>query len=114
MRIIMSNKSDYWLMFNTSMCNWIVKICYMHKHLNDTSKREYHIDFNPDNRYSIEVNTYKDGFRCKLLRCDKPLAIIDFDTPIQFCKKLWNATNPQIQRFNRLILNKSGFKISQK
>ena len=103
--------TDYWLLFNTSMCQWIVQVCYMHKHLNDMKKREYHWDFCEYDRYSIEVTSHKDKFKCKLLRSHNLLAIIDFDTPIDFCKKLWCHLHPDIARFNRLILDRVGLKM---
>lgn len=101
--------TDYWLLFNTTTCQWIVKVCYMHKYLNDTSKREYHLDFGEYDRYTVEISSYNDRFSCKLLRCDKLSTIIDFDTPGDFCKKLWNYPHQDVSQFVRLLLDMSGF-----
>ena len=107
----MTGNSDYWLLLNTSVSQYIVKVCYMHKHLNETSKREYHLDFGEYDRYTFQISSYKDGFKCKLLRCYRPLAMFDFDTPIEFCKKIWNYPHQDVSRFTRLILDNIGFKM---
>ena len=104
---------SYWLLFNTSVCQWIVNLCYINKFYKETKKREYRIEFDEIDRYLIEFKYYADKkkqFAVTIYHNNKLITIVDFENPTEFCKKLCSDFNPSVVKFLKLNLCASKFK----
>ena len=107
---------SHWLLFNTSLCRWIVTMCYIFKFKVKNFKakeREYRIEFDEIQRYWIKLNYYaeKNLFNVKILLNDKFIAMYVFENPAEFCQKLKAETSPSIVKFVDLILLLAGFRL---
>ena len=130
----------YWLLFNTTICRYIVDICYSKNRYDDNKKRRYTIEFNHTDRYIIEISQLSvkknirclleksqpvnqskkfdsqtkssdNTFKCNILKGDQHISTIQFSNPNDLCYKLFNHKNSSIRRFVRLVLDNSGFHI---
>ena len=104
----------YWLLFNTSLCQWIVKMCYIFKLKNQKRKeKEYRIEFDEIQRYWIKFNYYAEENLCyvKIFNNNVLIANFEFDNPAEFCQQLKNDTRPTITKFVELILFVAGFRL---
>ena len=109
--------NNFWLLFNTSLCRWIVTMCYIFKFKVKNFKpkeREYRIEFDEIQRYWIKFNVAyakKNCYNVKILKNNKLIAIYEFDNPTEFCEKLKADTNPNVVKFVDLILHMAGFRL---
>ena len=105
--------NTFWLLFNTSLCKWIVNMCYIFKFKNQSKQKEYRIEFDEIQRYLIVFNKHyanENYYNVKILKNDKLIAIIEFENPVQFCEKLKADTSPSVVQFVDLILFVAGFR----
>ena len=101
----------HWLLFNTSICRWIVNMCYIFQFKNETKQREYRIEFDEIQRYCLLFIKHKNYYAVKILKNNETIGIYEFENPIQFCEKLKADTNVDVVEFVDLILFVAGFRL---
>ena len=108
--------SHWWVLYPTSLCTFIVNVCYINEsHDKKKRSREFHIDFNDTLRYCIKVGVVNPNrpqhYQATITKNDNRLiAIIDFDGPDEFCKKLYSNVAPEVSKFVSLLLDRIGLK----
>ena len=106
--------NQHWLLFNTSLCRWIVNMCYIFHFKKQNKEKEFRIEFDEIQRYWIKFNiTYAEEncYTVKILKNNKIIAIYDFVNPVEFCEKLKADTSPSVVQFVELILFVAGFRL---
>ena len=106
--------NDYWLLFNTSLCKWIVNMCYIFKFKNQSKAKEYRIEFDEIQRYLMifdKHNANENYYTVKILKNNKMIAIVEFENPSDFCEKLKANISPSVVQFVDLILFVAGFRL---
>lgn len=104
-------KYDHWLLFDTNMCNWIVKMCYLYKYKKETKQKEYRLEFDYEERYRFEMNYYErsKNFTIEIFKNNRLITKIVFKDPTEFCQKLVACPNKCIDLFIVQNLYYSGF-----
>ena len=102
---------SHWLLFNTSICRWIVNMCYIFQFKNETKNRSFTIEFDEMQRYNLKIAKCKNYYAVKLIKNNVTIGLYEFENPIQFCEKLKADTNVDVVEFVDLILFVAGFRL---
>lgn len=92
---------DYWLLFNTNVCTWLVKMCYLYKFKKERKQKEYRVEFDYWARYRIEMNYYPESqkFVTVIFKNNKILTKLIFKDPVQWCQQLNDNENGHLKMF---------------
>ena len=104
-----------WLITDTKMYRWIIKICYLRLvYPNNVPKvREYMIEFDNGDRYVAEVTINKKMYKCIMYLNNTIIYEFEFVDPIDFATNLCDSDNTKIATFVGLVIDQIGFNVSQ-
>ena len=103
-----------WLITDTNMYRWVIKICYLHLiYPNNISRmNEYRLEFDNDDRYIVEININTKKYKCIIYLNNTIIYKFDFIDPIDFTSKLCDCNNnTKVWTFIDLLINQCGFNV---